>query len=290
MDMNILKYYAFVKTVEYGSFTKASEILNYSQSGISRMIKDLESKWNIILVERNHTGINLTSDGLKMLPYAKKICEEYQNLQLKIDELNNLDSGLIRIGTFSSVATHWIPNIIKEFQIKYPNVEYEILLGDYQEIENWINEGIVDFGFLALPTKTHLETTFLEQDKYLVTLPIDHPLTKFDKISPTQICNYPFILLEKGYKSDILNIFDKTGLKPNIKFKTWDDYAVMSMVEKNLGLSILPSLILKRIPYKIVTKELTFPAFRNIGLAFRNKKVNSIAVNEFLKYIESRDQ
>ena len=62
MDMNIQKYLAFVKTVEYGSFTKAAEILHYSQSGISRMINDLEKEWKVVLLERSKAGVKLTSD------------------------------------------------------------------------------------------------------------------------------------------------------------------------------------------------------------------------------------
>ena len=114
MDMNLQKYLSFVKTVEYGSFTKAAEILNYTQSGVSRMIADLEKEWNITLLERSKYGIKPTSDGMKLLPYAKNLCAEFDKLQMQIDEINGLDSGLIRIGTFSSVATHWLPNIIKE--------------------------------------------------------------------------------------------------------------------------------------------------------------------------------
>ena len=104
MDMNIQKYLAFVKTVEYGSFTKAAEVLHYSQSGISRMINDLEKEWKVILLERSKAGVKLTSDGLRLLPYAKNVCIEYEKLQMQVDELNGLQSGLIRIGTFSSVA------------------------------------------------------------------------------------------------------------------------------------------------------------------------------------------
>ena len=122
MDMNIQKYLAFVKTVEYGSFTKAAERLNYSQSGISRMINDLEKEWKISLLERSRSGVRLTSDGLTLLPYAKSVCEEYGKLQAQVDEINGLQSGIIRIGTFSSVATHWLPNIIKMFQNDYPNI------------------------------------------------------------------------------------------------------------------------------------------------------------------------
>ena len=106
MDTSIQKYLAFVKTVEYGSFTKAAEVLSYSQSGISRMIKDLETEWNIPLLERSRSGVRLTSDGLKLLPHAKRVCEEYQKLQMEVDDLHGVQSGIIRIGTFSSVATH----------------------------------------------------------------------------------------------------------------------------------------------------------------------------------------
>ena len=165
MEMNIQKYLAFVKTVEYGSFTKAAERLNYSQSGISRMINDLEKEWKILLLERSRSGVRLTSDGLALLPYAKSVCAEYEKLQTQIDEINGLQSGIIRIGTFSSVATHWLPNIIKRFQTDYPNIDYELLLGDYTEIENWILEGRVDCGFLRLPAHPDLETCFLRWEE-----------------------------------------------------------------------------------------------------------------------------
>ena len=100
MDTNVQKYMAFIKTVEYGSFTKAAEILNYSQSAVSRMINDLEKEWNVTLLERNRTGVKLTSDGMKILPIAQSVCREFERLQEQIDEINGLQSGLIRIGTF----------------------------------------------------------------------------------------------------------------------------------------------------------------------------------------------
>ena len=106
MDTGIQKYLAFVKTVEMGSFTRAAAALSYSQSGISRMIKDLEQEWHVSLLERNRGGVRLTSDGMKLLPHAQRLCEEYRKLQMEVDELSGLQSGMIRIGTISSVATH----------------------------------------------------------------------------------------------------------------------------------------------------------------------------------------
>ncbi len=288
--MNIQKYLAFVKTVECGSFTKAATLLNYSQSGISRMINDLEREWQISLLERGHTGLRLTSDGLQLLPYAKSICLEYEKLQTQINELHGLESGLIRIGTFSSVATHWLPNIIKAFQKKYPNIAYELLLGDYTEIESWILEGRVDCGFLRLPANPSLETIFLEQDRLLVILPENHPLANCDRFPVEALCNDPFMLLEKGAKAEISEIFELHHLEPMTHFTTWDDYAIMSMVESGLGISILPELILQRLPYRIIIKELEVPAYRRIGIAMKNQKNASLAVKRFLDYLPDRNK
>ncbi|MDV0443246.1 LysR family transcriptional regulator [Methanorbis rubei] len=288
MDMNIQKYQAFIKTVESGSFTKAAEALGCSQSGISRMIHDLETEWKVALLERSRAGVKLTSEGVKLLPHAQRVCDEFQKLQMQVDELNGLETGLIRIGTFSSVATHWLPNIIKEFQKDYPNIDYELLLGDYTEIERWILEGRVDCGFLRLPTHPDLETIFLEQDQLRVILPENHRLADCEKFPVQSLCDDPFMLLEKGAKAEISEIFERNHLTPKVHFTTWDDYAIMSMVESGLGISILPQLILRRVPYKIVAKELDVPAFRNIGIALRDTKTASLAVKRFLEYLKYR--
>ena len=288
MDMNLQKYLSFVKTVEYGSFTKAAEILNYTQSGISRMIADLEKEWSVTLLERSKNGVKPTSDGLKLLSYAQNLCADFDKLKMQVDELNGLQSGLIRIGTFSSVATHWLPNIIKEFQKDYPNIDYELLLGDYTEIEEWIHTGRVDCGFLKLPTHTDFDTIFLEEDKLMAIIPEKHSLKDCEKFPVTALCDEPFMLLEKGAKAEISEIFERNNLKPNVKFTTWDDYAVMSMVESGLGIAILPELILKRVPYRIIAKELDVPAYRNIGLALRDKKTASLAVKRFVEYLKYR--
>ena len=288
MDMNLQKYLSFVKTVEYGSFTKAAEILNYTQSGISRMIADLEKEWGVTLLERSKYGVKPTSDGMKLLPYAQNLCADFDKLKMQVDELNGLQSGLIRIGTFSSVATHWLPNIIKEFPKDYPHIDYELLLGDYTEIEEWIHTGRVDCGFLRLPTHPDFETIFLEKDKLMAIIPENHPLKDSEKFSVTALCDEPFMLLEKGAKAEISEIFERNNLTPNVKFTTWDDYAVMSMVESGLGIAILPELILKRVPYRILAKELDVPAYRNIGLALRDKKTASLAVKRFIDYLQYR--
>ena len=152
------------------------------------MIADLEKEWNVTLLERSVGGVKLTSDGTKLLPYAKNVVAEYEKLQMEVDELNGLQSGLIRIGTFSSVATHWLPNIIKAFQKDYPDIDYELLLGDYTEIEEWIAEGRVDCGFLRLPANSDFDTIFLERDRLLAVISENHPLAGCERFPVKALC------------------------------------------------------------------------------------------------------
>ena len=222
MDMNVSKYLAFVTTVECGSFTRASERLNYSQSGISRMIGDLEREWCLSLLERGRTGVRLTSDGERLLPYARSLCAEYRRLQMQVDELRGVQSGLIRIGTISSIATHQLPNLIKKFQRSYPGIDYELLLGDYGEIEGWVRDGSVDCGFTRLPDESDLDLIQLESDSFMAVLPKEHPLAQLDVVPIASLCTEPFLLLEKAGTHDVSELFVSNGLRPRVHFTTWD--------------------------------------------------------------------
>lgn len=288
MISNLQKYRAFLKAAEYGSFTRAAEVLNYSQSAVSRMVQDLESEWNVTLLERKKTGMILTSDGIRLLPHVKSICEAHEKLQIEVDDLNGLQSGILRIGTFSSVATFWLPNIIEEFQKDYPNIDYELLLGDYDEIEKWVLEGRVDCGFTRIPTKDEMEAYPLGMDELKVVLNEEHPLAQREAISAEEICNYPFLLLEKDNNKVVSEVFQKENVKPHIKLTTWDDYAIMAMIERGFGVSVLPELILQRMPYKIVSKSLKNPVYREIGLVVREYKTASLAVKCFINYLQYR--
>ncbi|MEG0250743.1 MAG: LysR family transcriptional regulator [Peptostreptococcus sp.] len=288
MDTNIQKYIVFLKVVEYKSFSQAAKELNYSQSGVSRMIKDIENEFGFSLLERGKFGIKLTSEGSLVFDDIKEICQKFANLEKKIDEINGIETGMIKIASFSSVATYWLPKIIKEFKKDFPNIEYEIILGDYTEIENLVLKGDVDFAFTRLPTSSNLDTLFLEKDELKVVMPKDHPLASVEKFPINALEEDPFMLLEKNSETEISNIFKKYHLHPNIVFTTWDDYSIMAMVENNLGISILPNLILQRVPYKIISKPLEVPAFRNICLAFKDHSTLSLAAKNFIKYLDCR--
>ena len=288
MDTNVQKYQAFVTTVACGSFTQAARQLHYSQSGISRMIHDLEEEWQVTLLERGRAGVRLTSEGTALLPWAQKVCQAYEALQNQVEALHEMQGGLIRIGLFSSVATHWMPNIIRAFQKDYPNIDYELLLGDYTELEEWVKSGRVDCAFLRLPTCPEFDTIPLERDELMAILPENHPLAQEERVPLEALCQEPFLLLEKAGRSGVSELFQRAGLTPQVRFTTWDDYAILSMVESGMGVAILPQLILRRIPYRVAIRPLEEPAYREIALALRDRAGASQAVKRFLEYLSAR--
>jgi len=287
--MNLLKYRALVATVDLGSFTKAAEVLHCTQPGISHMIRDLENEWGLTLLERDRTGVRVTSDGIRLLEQAREVCAAHSRLLAGVNEARGLQTGHIRIGTLSSVGTHWLPHMIQRFQHDFPNIDYELVLGDYVEIEDWILQGRVDCGFLRLPVKSGLESTFLRKDRLMAILPARHQLARKKTFPAGAFSQEPFLLLEKGARNEIAELLERHGVTPIIRFKTWDDYTIMAMVEKGLGIAILPELILRRVPFKIVVKELDVPAHRDIGFVVRDGKNAPLAVKKFMEYLEVPD-
>ncbi len=272
MDANILKYQAFVETVRAGTITRAAQSLSYSQSGISRMIADLEQEWGITLLERGRKGVVLTSDGAAILPMAEAICEDYRRLLARVDEVAGVISGSIVIGTFSSVATHVLPPAIQRFQERHPNIGYELRMGDYSEIESWVADGRVDFGFLPYPpqvARPDLAREVILRDDLLAVMPEGHALARRKSVTLEDLCGEPFILLEHGRDNEISPLFERAGLEPHARFSTWDDYAIMSMVESGLGLAILPGLILTRCPYRIEKRPLRPAVTRELAAVYR---------------------
>ncbi len=289
MDNNLLKYMAFIKTVETGSFTKAATELNYAQSSVSKMIADLEKEWGMTLLERDRNGVQVTSSGEQVLPYARRLIDDYRKLEAQVDAMNGLETGRIRIGTFASVAIHWLPNIIAEFQKDYPGIEYELLMGDYEEVENWILEGRVDCGFLRLPVRTGLNTIALKQDEYLVVLPEEHPLARKKRVRIQDLEGQPFMLLEHGGRTEVTDLLERYQVHPQIRFTTWEDYAIMAMVEKGLGIGILPQMILQKLSYRIEVRSLEKPYYREIGFAVRDDRQMSPVTAKFLEYLKYRE-
>lgn len=282
------RYIALQKVIEVGSFTKAAEVLGYTQSSVSQMIASLEKEMGMKLLVRTRHEISLTPEGNALFPYIERAIYQYRLIYEKINEIKKLDTGIIRIGTFSSISYQWLPDLVKGFQEKYPNVEFIFYQGDYSSIEKWIHTGKVDFGFITPSAVKNMETEILEKGEMLVVLPKHHSLLKEEKIQIQKISKEPFILLEEGHYNETLLAFEKENMKPNIKFVVHDDFTIMRMVEKEMGISILSELMTKEAPYNIETRSLEPPIYRTVAVGYKNKSMLPIAARRFIDYMNTQ--
>lgn len=276
------RYIALQKIVEMGSFSKAAEHMGYSQSAMSQMISSLENELSIKLINRFRTGAKLTLEGKELYPLIEKLIYEFYAVREKTNEIRGLATGSIRMGTLASISAHWLPGLLKEFQEQYPGVEFVIHQGDYTSICEWIKTGAVDFGFVNPKAVSGLETLVLKEGAMLAVLPENHPLAANDTVPLQLLAREPFILLEEGHYYEPLEAFQSIEASPNIKYTIHDDYAIMTMVEAGLGVSILAELVLHRTNYKIKMRPTEPPITRTIAIGYKDQSSMPIACKRFI--------
>ena len=258
--MSISKYQVFLKTVSCGSFSKAAEAMNFTQSGISHAINSLENELGVKLLSRNRGGVVLTADGRAVLPKIEKLCAAHHSLMQTVEGLKDMDSGLVKIATFSSVSAQWLPRILKSFGKVYPNIEFEVVTGDfYDQIEGWIVNGTVDCGFLRLPSVKRLQTYALHRDELQVIVPCDQ----------------------------IMAAFDEMGVRPNVKYIAREDRTILAMVSEGLGISLLPELMVRHSPTPIKVCHAPLHFYRTIGIGVKDKKALSNSTRLFVDYVRT---
>lgn len=279
------RYIALQKIIELGSFTKAAESLGYTQSSISQMIASLESELSMKLLTRSRYGVKLTIEGADLYPFIERSIYQYRSMLEKANEIKGLETGIIRVGTISSVTCHWMPQLINGFKKEYPNVQFLFHQGDYTLIPEWIASGQIDFGFINPNAGTNLNTKAIKDGEMLAVLPKSHPLAKKKSISLADLSNEPYILLEEGHYSEPMAAFKTAGIIPNIQYAIHDDYAIMMMVEEGLGVSILAELILRRTNYDIVCIPLNPPITRTLAVGYKDWDSLPIASKHFIEYL-----
>ncbi|MDT8860114.1 LysR family transcriptional regulator [Alkalihalobacillus sp. MEB130] len=265
--MSINRFEILNKAVELGSLTRAGEALNLTQSAISHAISNLEKEYGFPLLIRNRSGITVTLEGERTLQYMREILQVNEKLQQEVAAINGLEVGTVRVGTFTSVSTNWLPGIMKLFQQEYPNITLKLFEGNYFDIENWLVNGKIDCGFVTLPSNEGFNILPLKTDRMLCILSEKHPYANQERISFKQLESEPFIMQKVGGNSDVRRIFSEHNVKPTIKYELADDHAIVSMVQNELGISVLPELVLTQLPKGVNLLGLERESFRLIGIA-----------------------
>jgi DNA-binding transcriptional LysR family regulator len=287
VKLSLIKFEIFSTVVELGSLAKAGEVLGLTPSAVSHAIASLESEWGFSILNRGRSGINLTSNGERVLRYIREILKLNEEMVQEIANINGMEVGTVRIATISSVSIHWLPEIMKKFIEYHPSIEIKLMEGDYDDVEHWVSTGLVDFGFLSLPTSQNFEVIPLKKDRMLCILSDEHPLAEQNEISFEMIKEEPIIKSKKGSDNDLIRILKENNVTPNIKFELRDDQAIISMVRNGMGISILPEMVLHRVPNNVRILKLEGENYRTIGIAATSFKTLAPATIKFIEYLKS---
>lgn len=285
--MNIKKYEAFVRAVERGSLSKAAAELGYTQSGISHMMQSLEDEVGFPLMIRSSAGIVPNEDGQLLLPVIRRLLSTNECLEQSIAKIRGSDIGRIRIASFSSVATYWLPAILADFRKDYPNVEVQIVEGGADRIEEMMASREADLCLYTGGESREFDWFPLHRDELLAIVPPDHPLTRRDTVPVGALMDEPFIMPMAGYDYEVHHILDTLPRYPGIRFSSCSDCVIVSMVAEGLGVSILPELLLRNYRSDAVAMPLAPEQHRVIGMGVPQLRAASPVTRNFMRYVQS---
>lgn len=283
--MSISKFETLAKVCELGSLTKAAEALGCTQSAVSHTINSLEEQFGFAILTRSRAGVNLTDDGQRIMPSVRGMLNYYEQLNQTVSAIRGLDFGTVRIGAFTSVAVHWLPGVLKAFQHDYPRVDCVLKNGDYHDVEQWLTDGSIDVGFVNVPCAVRCECIALMEDRLLAVLPQGSRFANYPKFPLVECETEPFISLLESSDQDSRRALEAAGVKPNVRFYTKDDYAIIAMVENGLGMSIMPELLLKGRTDRVQAMPVIPEAKRTIGLAIAAGDRAGPATRRFADYV-----
>ena len=279
---------AFMYAADTGSFTKAAERLNYTPSGVSQLVGALENETGLTLLRRTRKGVTLTPDGEILLPAVREFLEKENRIYELAAEVKGLLVGSVTIAAYSSISTHWLPEVIRDFEQDYPQIEIRLMEGIRQEVTRWLDEKKADIGFLSYQEPMPYEWTPLDYDEMLAVLPKDHLYASKESYPLINCETDSFIMPELGRDDDVVSLFERNGIKLNIHFTTLENFATMAMIEKGLGMSVMNNLITEKWNCDIVKIPVDPPSRITLGLAVPSYKQASPAVKRFIKYAVER--
>jgi DNA-binding transcriptional LysR family regulator len=279
---------ALVAIADTGSFSEAALRIDLSQSAVSHAIATLEEELGVVLLNRGRQGAVLTPTGQQITDDARQVLQALDNICRKAEMAKGLDGGEVRIAAFRSVATHVLPDVIRQFRKKYPSITISIdEKFHYQQVEDDLRQGKADVGFTYLPTHSDFESWELMRDRYIVLLPKsenipDHSLTW------EALAQYPLVLGPKydGDRQTIERHLHRNGQHITPAYAVREDSTILSMVERGLGATIMAKLAAEPIPPELKVLELPAPLERVIGVVVLREALLPPPVFAFLETLK----
>ncbi len=290
--MQIESLKVFCDLAETTSFTKAAQINGVTQSAVSQQISSLETKLAAALIERSKKRFTLTKEGETLYKYSKQIVQSYDELRHKIQEVQNVVTGTIKVVTIYSIGLHELPPYLKKFLKKHPTVNVSVEYRRATQLYEDIISGMADIGLVAYPQKDpRLHVTSLAEDMLVLICHPDHPLAQKPRVKLSEIASHKFIAFEPDIPTR--RAIDKILRDRNVEVDHAMEFdnieTVKRAVEIDAGISIVPrSPVAQEVTKKTIAMvEIEDEQFyRPLAAVHKKSKVLSPAMKEFLALLK----
>ena len=281
--MESKKLEALLMAVDLGSFTKAAEVLGYTQSGLTHMMNSLEKEVGFTLLERGRSGVRLTEEGERIAPAVREFLQANARLDSVIEQVASSRTEIIRVSAYASIAMHWLPGIIQRFREECPDVDVDIRMADHVDVPyELLAQGKMDAILVSPQDEGQYEWVHLADDPMFAVLPKDFDTQGMTAVPLAAFEARDFIMPSQGFDKDIMRIFNRIGVKPHI-LPTWvDDPTVISMVSHGLGVSMMTELTVRGRTDGVKLLPVEPASSRELGLAVRSLDAASDGLRHFI--------
>jgi len=247
--MELRNLITFSEIAHLKSYTKAAEELGYAQSTITTQVQLLEGELGVKLFEKIGRKIHLTSKGEVFLKYVENIISLADEAKEAVSDID-VPCGILKIGIVESLCTMRLPELLKNYHMKYPEVEVIIKVGVCSDLRSMLKNNIVDLAFILdkpIVDPDLISCVSYNEPMIFLSSPVNRLANKRE-VTMEDIKDEPLIVTEKGcsYRNVFEKMFQKAGLKPNIALEVGSIEAIKSFTMSNLGITLLPVMTVKK--------------------------------------------
>ena len=239
--MDLDQLHTFLEIVRLKSFSKAAQTCYRTQPAISAQVRQLELELNATLFERLGTKISLTVAGRIFAEYAEQILTLRRQAQDSINELERVPRGELLIAANEATCIYVLPGVFAEFKKRFPNVQLQVDRSYGTRVVQAVLDNLADFGFTQLPVQEkRLQVAKIHSDEIKLLMPVGHPLSSHDRVSPRDLVGEQVLLPKTGTTRARLNSWlDAVQDELNVSMELDSTEMIKRFVMANLGLSFL---------------------------------------------------
>lgn len=271
--MDSKKLEILMTAADLGSFSKASEVVGYTQSGLTHMMDALEKEIGFPLLQRNHNGISLTRQGEALMPAIREFLQANANLENQIQSIVQQKNEVIRIAAYASIAMHWMPELLYRFKRLCPQVSVDLRMVDHAlEPFELLEKGQTDVIFASYHAYNYCDWIPLYQEKMYAILPKDYSLNDRKSFPLEEFEGKEFLMPYGRFDLDVKAVLKPLNIKINPKISKVDDETVIRMVGRGLGVSMMTELMIRGRTDDVLCIPVEPTAIRELGMGTHIKK------------------